>query len=157
MDDVYGGEHLLAAVYAAIRNSPYWNTSLLIITYDEHGGVYDSVNPPGGAPAPGDNPSYGYSTHGFTFEQYGVRVPAIIVSPLVPAGTVDHTLYDHSSCAKHRLNKISPGVAVGRFAFELRAAGRAGLYPGCEVARRRDHGPRLARAARVGAAAEMAT
>src|SRR5215469_3334286 len=100
MDDVYGGEHLLAAVYAAIRNSPYWNTSVLIITYDEHGGFYDSVNPPGGAPAPGDNPSYGYSTHGFTFEQYGVRVPAIVVSPLVPAGTVDHTLYDHSSVPK---------------------------------------------------------
>jgi phospholipase C len=43
MDDVYGGEHLLASVYAAIRNSPYWNTSLLIVTYDEHGGFYDSV------------------------------------------------------------------------------------------------------------------
>lgn len=100
MDDVYGGERLLAAVYAAIRNSPYWNSSLLIITYDEHGGFYDSVHPPGGAPAPGDNPSYGYSTHGFTFEQYGVRVPAIVVSPLLPAGSVDHTLYDHSSVPK---------------------------------------------------------
>ncbi len=100
MDDVYGGEHLLAAVYAAIRNSPYWDTSLLIITYDEHGGYYDSVHPPGGAPAPGDNPAYGYSTHGFTFEQYGVRVPAIVVSPLIPAGTVDRKLYDHSSVPK---------------------------------------------------------
>jgi phospholipase C len=100
MDDVYGGEHLLAAVYAAIRNSPYWHTSLLIITYDEHGGFYDSVDPPGGARAPGDNPSYGYSTHGFTFERYGVRVPAIVVSPLIPAGTVDHSLYDHSSVPK---------------------------------------------------------
>jgi phospholipase C len=100
MDDVYGGEHLLTAVYAAIRNSPYWNTCLLIITYDEHGGLYDSVKPPGGAPAPGDNPSYGYTTHGFTFEQYGVRVPAIVVSPLIPAGTVDRTLYDHSTVPK---------------------------------------------------------
>lgn len=90
----------MAAVYAAIRNSPYWNTSLLVITYDEHGGFYDSVSPPGGAPAPGDNPSYGYSTHGFTFEQYGVRVPAIIVSPLIPSGAVDHTLYDHASIPK---------------------------------------------------------
>jgi phospholipase C len=98
-DDVYGGESLLAAVYAAIRNSPYWNTSLLIITYDEHGGFYDSVAPPG-APAPGDNPSYGYNTHGFTFEQYGARVPAIVVSPLIPKGSVDHTLFDHSSVPK---------------------------------------------------------
>jgi phospholipase C len=99
-DDVYGGEHLLAAVYSAIRNSPYWDTSLLIVTYDEHGGFYDSVPPPADAPAPGDNPPYGYSRHGFTFQQYGVRVPAIIVSPLIPAGTVDHTLYDHASVPK---------------------------------------------------------
>lgn len=99
MDDVYGGENLLAHVYAAIRNSPYWNTSLLIITYDEHGGLYDSVAPPG-ATAPGDNPDYGYNVHGFNFEQYGVRAPAVIVSPLIPAGTVDNTLYDHSSVLK---------------------------------------------------------
>ncbi|MBV9787760.1 MAG: hypothetical protein JOZ51_06290 [Chloroflexi bacterium] len=96
---MYRGEHLLASVYSAIRNSPYWNTSLLIITYDEHGGLYDSVAP-GPAPAPGDNPNYGYNTYGFNFEQYGVRVPAIVVSPLIPQGTVDQTVYDHSSVLK---------------------------------------------------------
>jgi phospholipase C len=99
MDDVYGGEHLLAAVYAAIRNSPYWSSSLLIITYDEHGGLYDSVAP-GAAPAPGDNPNYGYNRYGFDFTRFGVRVPAVVVSPLIPAGTVDHTQYDHSSVLK---------------------------------------------------------
>lgn len=100
MDDVYGGEHLLKSVYEAIRSSPYWDTSLLIITYDEHGGLYDSVMPPGDAPAPGDSHSGGYGRHGFTFKQYGVRVPAIIVSPLIPKGKVDHTVYDHSSVPK---------------------------------------------------------
>jgi phospholipase C len=99
MDDVFGGENLLQHVYSAIHNSPYWATSLLIITYDEHGGLYDSAIPKG-APQPNDNPPYGYNVHGFNFEQYGVRVPAVIVSPLVPAGTVDHTLYDHSSVPK---------------------------------------------------------
>jgi phospholipase C len=99
MDDVYGGEHLLASVYAAIRNSPYWDTSLLVITYDEHGGLYDSVAPCAATP-PGDNPDDGYNVNGFNFELYGVRVPAIVVSPLIPAGTVDHTLYDHSSVLK---------------------------------------------------------
>ena len=98
MDDVYGGEALLAAVYSAIRKSPYWNTSLLIITYDEHGGFYDCVGP-GKAPTPGDNPTYGYNTWGFDFTLYGVRVPAVIVSPLVPAD-VNHTLFDHSSIPK---------------------------------------------------------
>jgi phospholipase C len=96
MDDVYGGEHLLAGVYAAIRSSPYWNTSLLIVTYDEHGGLYDSVAP-GAAPAPGDDPGYGYNQFGFDFTQYGVRVPAVVVSPLIPAGTVDDLLHDHTS------------------------------------------------------------
>jgi phospholipase C len=99
MDDVYGGENLLAHVYAAIRNSPYWNTSLLIVTYDEHGGLYDSV-PPGSAHPPNDKPTYGYNTHGFQFDWYGVRVPAVVVSPLIPAGTVDPTPYDHSSVPK---------------------------------------------------------
>lgn len=99
MDDVYGGEGLIAAVYQAIRSSPYWNSSLLIVTYDEHGGLYDSVAPPP-APPPGDNPTQGYNRNGFTFDTYGVRVPAVVVSPLIPGGTVDHMLYDHSSVLK---------------------------------------------------------
>ncbi len=97
MDDSAGGENLLSYVYGAIRNSPYWNTSLLIVLYDEHGGFYDSVSPPTGVTAPGDNPQYGYNTHGFDFTTLGVRVPAVLVSPLITAGTVDSTPYDHSS------------------------------------------------------------
>jgi phospholipase C len=99
MDDVYGGEELLKVVYEAIRNSPLWNTSLLIITYDEHGGFYDSVPPPGGVAAPGDGSGNGAHC-GFDFTQLGVRVPAIIVSPLIAAGTVDKNVYDHSSVLK---------------------------------------------------------
>lgn len=100
MDDVYGGEYLLKAVYEAIRNSPYWDTSLLIITYDEHGGLYDSVAP-GTATPPGDKPyPVDYNVNGFQFDLYGVRVPGILVSPLIPAGTIDHTPYDHTSVLK---------------------------------------------------------
>jgi phospholipase C len=90
---------LIKAVYEAIRNSPIWNTSLLVIVYDEHGGFYDHVKP-GCAIPPGDGIPEGQVTRnalGFDFTQYGVRVPAVIVSPLIPRGTVDHTLYDHSS------------------------------------------------------------
>lgn len=93
-DDVRSGEALIKSVYESIRRSPLWENSLLIVSYDEHGGFYDHGTPCGCA-APGD--SMKWSQHGFTFEQYGVRVPAVIVSPFVPAGTVDHTLYDHSS------------------------------------------------------------
>jgi phospholipase C len=96
-DDVHGGESLLKRVYEAIRNSPLWESSLLIVTYDEHGGFYDSV-PPGPAVAPGDTQGKSpYNKYSFNFEQLGVRVPAVVVSPLIPAGTVDPTVYDHSS------------------------------------------------------------
>jgi phospholipase C len=96
MDDVYGGEGLIKAVYEAIRNSPVWDTSLLIITYDEHGGFYDSVAPPAATP-PDDGSPGTLNQFGFTFDQLGVRVPAVVVSPWIPARTVDHTVYDHAS------------------------------------------------------------
>jgi hypothetical protein len=68
----------------------------LIITFDEHGGFYDHVAP-GPAVPPGDAETSGYSEFGFKFDQLGVRVPAIIVSPHVGRGIIDHTVYDHTS------------------------------------------------------------
>jgi phospholipase C len=96
MDDVYGGEALIKAVYEAIRNSPLWSTSLLIITYDEHGGFYDHL-PPVAATPPNDGSSLALNDTHFPFDLYGVRVPAIVVSPLIEPGAVDHTVYDHTS------------------------------------------------------------
>ena len=95
LDDVTRGEMLIKATYEAIRNSPRWNNSLLIITWDEHGGFYDHAVPPP-AVAPGDT-DIAHSKYGFNFEQYGPRVPAIVVSPLIPRNLVDHRLYDHAS------------------------------------------------------------
>jgi phospholipase C len=98
-DDPSGGEGLIKAVYEAIRRSPVWNTSLLLIVYDEHGGFYDSVTP-GRAVAPGDLPPRGQpalNSRGFDFGHYGVRVPAVVVSPLISKGKVDPTVYDHTS------------------------------------------------------------
>lgn len=96
MDGVAGGEGVITTVYEAIRNSPLWESSMLIITYDEHGGFYDHF-PPGPAQPPDDNSGTKYNKYGFNFTQYGVRVPAVVVSPLTGAGLVDHTVYDHSS------------------------------------------------------------
>ena len=96
LDTVSGGELLIKQTYEAIRNSPHWNTSLLIVTYDEHGGFFDHVAP-GPAPAPDDGSPKKYNEYGFDFKQYGVRVPAVIVSPLIPKGTVNSQVYDHSS------------------------------------------------------------
>ena len=96
-DDITRGEALLKVVYETIRNSPHWENSILIVTYDEHGGFYDHVPPPQTV-APGDTPTDPENTrYGFDFTQLGVRVPAIVVSPLIPRGTIDHTVYDHTS------------------------------------------------------------
>jgi phospholipase C len=84
--NVIDGEILLATVYNAIAQSDYyWPRTLLIITYDEHGGCFDHVVPPAAVPPGGTvlrNPS------AFGFDRYGPRVPAILVSPYIAAGTV---------------------------------------------------------------------
>ena len=97
LTDITLGEALIKETYETIRGSALWDTSVLVITWDEHGGFYDHVSPPA-AVAPGDSEPKGrYNQYGFTFEQYGPRVPAIVISPLIPKNTVDHRLYDHAS------------------------------------------------------------
>ena len=97
MDDVRRGELLIKSTYEAIRNSALWPSSLLIITHDEHGGFYDHFPPPA-AVAPGDTiPHSVYNKSGFGFDQYGVRVPAIVISAYTPKNKISHLPYDHSS------------------------------------------------------------
>ena len=97
LDGVSGGETLIKDTYEAIRRSPLWPKSLLIITWDEHGGFYDHAIPPPAVP-PGDSPQeQNVNRHGFRFDQYGPRVPAVIISPLVPQNVIDHRVYDHAS------------------------------------------------------------
>ena len=76
------GERLIARCYDALRNSPGWEHTLFIVIYDEHGGVYDHVPPPE-AVLPDDA-----CPDGFRFDRYGVRVPAVLISPWIPAGSI---------------------------------------------------------------------
>ena len=93
--DVAFGEALIATVYNAVRGGPGWKHTLLVITYDEHGGCYDHVVPPVATPPGGSAPD------GFAFDRFGVRVPAVIVSPYVPPGSIirppGDTPFDHTS------------------------------------------------------------
>jgi phospholipase C len=76
--DVSLGEQFLHDVYYALQTGKNWASTLLIITYDEHGGCYDHVAPPPGATPPGDGT---VGEFGFDFTRFGVRVPAVLVSP----------------------------------------------------------------------------
>jgi len=96
LDDVTRGEKLVKSVYEAIRNSPHWERSVLLVVFDEHGGFYDHVHPPAAVP-PGDTMTDSYIQWHFQYDQLGVRVPALVISPLIPRGVIDHTLYDHTS------------------------------------------------------------
>lgn len=84
--DVANGQMLVKEVYEALRSSPQWNESLLVITYDEHGGFYDHVQTPYvNVPSPDGNT--GPAPSFFKFDRLGVRVPTIMVSPWIKKGT----------------------------------------------------------------------
>ncbi|GKV07481.1 hypothetical protein SLEP1_g19256 [Rubroshorea leprosula] len=86
--DVSEGQKFVKEIYEALRKSPQWNEILFLIVYDEHGGFYDHVPTPTGVPSPDD--IVGPAPYNFKFDQLGVRVPAIIVSPWIERGTVLH-------------------------------------------------------------------
>ena len=120
--DISDGQDFVLAVYDALASSPGWDRSLLVIVYDEHGGFYDHVPPP---EAPDDNPEM--------FGRYGVRVPAIVVSPWVEPRSVSSTIFDHTSIIKSILLRFCPGPWRTR-----PTAGTAGKSPrGSPAVRRR--------------------
>jgi phospholipase C len=101
--DVMAGQELVFKLYDAVVRSPAWPKTLLVITYDEHGGFYDHVTPP---PAADDSPS---------FRSYGARVPAFIVSPWVERGSVSGSrtamVFDHTSIIKTILTRFCRNAA----------------------------------------------
>jgi phospholipase C len=99
--NVAAGEQFAAEVINAVMSGPAWAKTLLIWTYDEHGGYYDHVPPPQ-AIAPDDiAPKVGKGESKYEgFHRYGFRVPCVVVSPYARADYISHEVFDHSSiCA----------------------------------------------------------
>jgi len=93
--DVTEGEHLIYSVYKAVRgNRRVWESSVLLLVWDEHGGIFDHVVPPPAIP-PGDDVS---CDPPFGFDRLGVRVPAVIVSAWTDHAVLDQ-IFDHTSVA----------------------------------------------------------
>lgn len=105
------GEQLIADVYNCLRASDVWLKTMLIITYDEHGGCYDHVPPPAAIP-----PRPPVAGQVFNFDRYSVRVPAVIVSPYVQAGTVfgksNPVPFDHTSIIATVRKRFNLGAAL---------------------------------------------
>ncbi|WP_158926455.1 alkaline phosphatase family protein [Acidisphaera sp. S103] len=88
--DIMRGDLLVAAVFNALQaNQAVFEQTLLVVLYDEHGGFYDHVTPPATIPPDGNTKTY-------AFNQLGVRVPAILVSPWLAPGFIS-TAFDHTS------------------------------------------------------------
>lgn len=111
--DVRNGQELVMMVFRALAESPCWKNTMLVVTYDEHGGFYDH-EPPVAPPEPDPQ-----------FATYGVRVPAFVVSPLVQPCTVSHTTFDHTTLIRTILERFGVDGAVQKMAETAPRVARA--------------------------------
>jgi phospholipase C len=107
--DIRHGQNLVSRVYNALLTggNSLWSKTLLVVTYDEHGGFYDHVSPRDFTPADGN---------GAEFQQYGPRVPAFIVSPWAARGKAygsrshglqsTRVVFDHTSILRTILRRF---------------------------------------------------
>lgn len=92
------GEDLIKKIYEALRAGPNWEETLFLITYDEHGGFYDHVVPPDqGVPAPDS----ALAPNGFSFNQLGIRIPTLAISPWIAKGTLVHDALPNEQPTPH--------------------------------------------------------
>ena len=99
--NIASGEAFAAKVIDAVMTGPKWASTLLIWTYDEHGGYFDHVPPP--AAVPPDNVAPDGLLGGPKYDgfgRYGFRVPCAVVSPWARPGYVSHRVFDHTSILK---------------------------------------------------------
>jgi phospholipase C len=99
--NIASGEAFAAKVINAVMSGPKWASTLLIWTYDEHGGYYDHVPPPAAIPPDDIAPDGLLGGPRFDgFGRYGFRVPCAVVSPWARPGYVSHRVFDHTSILK---------------------------------------------------------
>ena len=115
--DLRAGQKLVLQLFDALARSPAWAKTLLVITYDEHGGFYDHVPPPKAAD---DRPA---------MRRYGPRVPSLVISPFVGKQSVSKVVFDHTSITKTILARFAakPADAIKKMGARVAAAKHLGV------------------------------
>jgi len=98
--DLSLGEYFVSTVADSLLNSPAWDRTMLVWTYDEHGGYYDHVPPPAAIPPDDIAPVLSATDQPGAYDRYGFRVPTVVMSPYSKRNYVSHTVYDHTSVLK---------------------------------------------------------
>jgi phospholipase C len=121
--DIGLGDQLIADVYQALTSNPeLWKSTLFVVTYDEHGGFFDHVEPDATVA-----PDEFVQDFGFDFKRLGVRVPTVLASPYLKPG-VSHDLCDHSSLLAYLCNKWALPALGKRCAQEMQRNPFAALF-----------------------------
>jgi phospholipase C len=95
--DLSYGESWAYTTIKAVLDSPAWPRTLLIYTYDEHGGYYDHVSPPAAIAPDSISPALGPNEIPGGYDIYGPRVPAVVVSPYSKPNATTNVIHDHTS------------------------------------------------------------
>ncbi len=106
------GQRATAGIVNTLMDSPQWKRAAMFITYDEHGGLFDHVVPPKACP-PDDLPAENAGP-GEGFDELGIRVPFIVVSPWAKKNFVGHHVYDHTSIVRFVESRFTLPALSGR-------------------------------------------
>jgi phospholipase C len=108
------GQKFTAEVIDALTRSPVWSRSALFLTYDEHGGLYDHVVPPKACPPDDTAAVLEPGEAEGAFDELGVRVPMMVVSPYAKKHFVGHRTYDHTSIIRFIQARFRIPALTGR-------------------------------------------
>ena len=113
--DIHQGEAFAAGVLRALMQGPAWSKTVVILTYDEHGGYYDHVPPPP-AFVPDNVPPDPAKVGDFpgAYDRYGFRVPTVVIAPFARADYVSHVVHDHTSILRLLETKWNLGALTWR-------------------------------------------
>lgn len=95
--DIERGQAFTAGIIKAFMQSPLWNSSALFLTYDEHGGYFDHVPPPPACKPDAIPPALQPGDVQAEFDNFGIRVPVVVVSAFAKRHFVSHKVYSHTS------------------------------------------------------------